>query len=133
MTLWPLPTGVKFLIVAAVCALAHNVIMIALDAMGVHYAASNVVSYVVCVSIGFVLHAGWTYRQTLTWQAFARYATPMLANYPASVALMFLAIDIAHLPMIIAAPVTTLCMFIWNFATTRWALRIDRPATPSPN
>lgn len=119
--------AIRFVVVAALCALVHNLIVIGFDAAGIHYVWSNAVSYLVCVTLGYGLHAAWTYAQPLSLAAFARYALPMLLNYPASVALLFVLADIAHLPMVIAVPLATVGMLAWNFATTRWAL-FRRPA-----
>ncbi len=131
MTARPLPRSIKFAIVAGVCALLHNLIVITSDGLGIHYVLSNVVSYAACVSLGYGLHASWTYSQPASLSAFGRYAVPMLANYPASVALLFLLCDLARLPMIIAAPLATVTMFVWNFVMTRWALIGSQTANTS--
>jgi len=116
----------RYLIVGAVCAGAHNAIMIGGAALGAHYAVSSAVSYAIVVLIGFLLHSRFTFSVTARWGSFARYAAGMLLNYPIWVALMFLFCDVARLPMTIAAPLGTVVMLVWNFAVSRWAI-LRRP------
>ncbi|MEO6341075.1 MAG: GtrA family protein [Caulobacteraceae bacterium] len=117
-----LSSKVRFLMVSGVCALLHNVIMIGGDRLGLHYLASSLVSYVVVMLVGFCLHVGFTYQETASARSFFRYALAMAANYPLSVALMFVQCDLIGLPVAIAAPVATVLLLAWNFGATRWAV-----------
>jgi len=117
-----LPPKVRFLLVSGVCALTHNAIMIGGDRLGLHYALSSLVSYAVVVVVGFCLHVGFTYQETASLRSFLRYALAMAANYPLSLALMFVQCDLIGLPVAIAAPVATVLLLAWNFGATRWAV-----------
>ena len=114
----------RALVVGLVCAITHNVIMIALDRVGLHYALSLVVSFVVVVVLGYRLHSGWTFRGTARTPAtFGRYALVAGANYPASLAGMFVFVDLVGLSVPIASPIVTVLLFALNFVGNRWALR----------
>ena len=115
-------TGARFALVGLVCAAAHNVIMIAGDFAGLHYGISLVVSYLLVVVLGFALHVRFTFGQPATREAFWRYAIAMVANYPATLALLFVLCDLAKIPVVIAAPIATVVMFAWNYIVTRWAI-----------
>lgn len=124
-----LPSGARYLIVGGLCALVHNAIMIGGAALRLHYAASTVVSYVVVVVLGFLLHARFTYSAQPTLKGFGLYAAGAAMNYPFWLLLMFLLYDLGGLPMAIASPLGTVVLTAWNFFVSRWA--ILRPARPS--
>lgn len=114
----------RALVVGLVCAIVHNAIMIALDQVGLHYALSLVVSFVIVVVLGYRLHSGWTFAGAArTPTSFGRYALVASANYPASLAGMFLFVDLAGLSVPIASPIVTVLLFAMNFLGNRWALR----------
>lgn len=128
-----LVTPSRFAVVGLVCALLHNVIMIGLDRAHVHYALAAVVSFAVVVLAGYALHVSFTFREEASLGSFWRYVVGMAANYPITVALLFLMCDVAGLPVAIAAPAGTVLMFGWNFVASRWAIvRARPPQTTNP-
>lgn len=114
----------RFFTVSVACALLHNALMIAGDWLGLHYAASSLISFACVTSFGYWLHSAWTFpaagRGAMT---FTRYAVSMSLNLPAFIAGMFLGVDLAGLPVAVAAPLVTVLLWALNFAATRWALR----------
>jgi putative flippase GtrA len=128
MTVWRAPT--RFAIVGFVCAGTHNAILIAADLWHIHYALSCAISYVAVVLLGFALHVRYTFQRPASAASFWRYCLSMAANYPATLALLFLMCDIAGWPVAIAAPVSTVLLFTANFLAVRWAI-VRRPP-PSP-
>lgn len=120
----------RFVVVSAACAALHNAVMIGGEFAGVHYLASCLLSYVVVVTVGYALHAAYTFGQPASIGAALRYAAAMAANYPASVVLIFLLYGLAALPMPVAAPLATALMLAWNYAASRWAI-LSRPLEAS--
>lgn len=114
----------RFFVVGLACALLHNAIMVAGDWLGWHYAASSLVSFATVAALGYWLHSAWTFPGARhSAMTFARYAGSMSLNLPAFIAGMYLAVDLAGLPVAIAAPLVTVGLWALNFAATRWALR----------
>ena len=114
----------RFFSVGLACALLHNAIMIGGDRLGLHYAVSNVVSFAVVVVVGYVLHSGWTFPDAVRDHAsFARYTFSMAANLPLSLAGMFAFVDLAGLPVTLAAPAVTVVLAAFNYLAGRWSLR----------
>jgi putative flippase GtrA len=117
----------RFFTVGLACALLHNAVMIAGDWAGLHYVVSSLLSFVVVVGVGYWLHSGWTFPGAARGRTpFARYALTMAANLPLSIAGMFVFVDLARLPVGIAAPVVTVLLAAFNFLGGRWALRAGR-------
>ena len=113
----------RFFTVGLACALLHNAIMIGGDWAGLHYVVSSLISFAVVVMLGFWLHSGWTFPDAQRSRvSFARYAGTMALNLPLSIALMFVFVDLAHLPVVIAAPLVTVLLAAFNFVAGRWAL-----------
>ena len=114
----------RFFTVGLVCALLHNAIMIAGDYAGLHYVATSFISFAIVVAVGYWLHSGWTFPGAARGRTpFARYALTMAANLPLSIAGMFVLVDLAGLPVPIAAPAVTVLLAAFNFIGGRWALR----------
>ncbi len=121
----------RFYSVGLLCALLHNAIMIGGDWLGLHYALANLISFAVVVVVGFRLHSGWTFTGAERSRAsFARYALGMAANLPLSLAGMFVFVDLAGLPVSVAAPAVTVLLAVFNYFAGRWALvRAERGAS----
>lgn len=114
----------RFLGVGLSCAVLHNVIMIGGDFAGWHYVVSSIVSLAVVTVFGYLLHTRWTFPGAARGsEAFRRYALTVSANYPLSLAGMFVLVDLASVPVVVAAPVVTVALFFFNYAANRWALR----------
>ena len=120
MTTLRVPT--RFAIVGLVCAATHNAIVISAVWLGLHYALACVISYLVVVVLGFVLHVRFTFEKPATAASFWRYAVGMAANYPLTLALLFVMCDIGGWPVTVAAPVATVLLIVWNFLASRWAI-----------
>jgi putative flippase GtrA len=114
---------VRYGLVSLVCAALYNVIMIAGDRLGLHYAASYAIAFVVVVITGFSLHAFFTLKVEPSWAAFGRYLVAMAMNAPLNLALIFVLSDLAHLPMVVVSPASTVALVAWNAAATWWSLR----------
>ena len=112
----------RYTIVGAICAAIYNGMMIAGDALGVHYAVSTGVAFVIIVITGYALHCLYTFSEKLSLRAFVRYTAAMLLTLPVSLGGMYLLRDLAHAPMWFASPFLTALMFCWNFVATHWAV-----------
>jgi len=112
----------RYTIVGALCAGLYNGIMIAGDALGVHYVICSVVAFVVNVAVGYALHCLYTFSEKLSIRSFTRYAAALLLTLPLSLGGMYLLRDVAHAPMWFASPFLTGVMFCWNFMAAHWAV-----------
>jgi putative flippase GtrA len=112
----------RYTIVGAICAGIYNGMMIAGDALGVHFAVTTGVAFVIIVVAGYLMHCLYTFSERLSLRGFLRYSAAMLLTLPASLGGMWLLKDVAHLPMWFAAPFLTGAMFCWNFVATHWAV-----------
>jgi putative flippase GtrA len=113
----------RFFTVGLACAATHNAIMIGGDWAGLHYVASSLISFAVVVMLGFWLHSAWTFPGAQrSRMSFARYAGTMALNLPLSIGLMAVFVDLAHLPVALAAPLVTVLLAAFNFVAGRWAL-----------
>ena len=112
----------RYALVAGLCAVLYNAIMIFGDRSGVHYVLSYAVAFVVIVILGFCLHVAFTFEVAATWPSFFRYTAAMAVNAPLFLALMFLFRDVGQLSVSLASPLITGLMMIWNYIAGRWAL-----------
>jgi putative flippase GtrA len=112
--------------IAIVCVLVNNVLLITLDWLSVRSAPSVLISAVVMIPLSFGLHARLTYAVQPTWAAFRRYAAVLIVNTPLAWLLLLAIHDLGKMPMIYAAPIVTLLLFLWNFSASTWALLTAR-------
>ena len=113
-------TNFRYVAVAVSSALLHNAVMIAYDAIGIITAGHHRVLR--RGPVGYGLHSWFTFRQAPSVRSLLTYAAGMAMNVPGSIALMFVFCDLAGLSVPVAAPATTLVLFVWNFAVSRWAI-----------
>ncbi|MCU0736312.1 MAG: GtrA family protein [Methylotetracoccus sp.] len=111
-----------YLAVSALCLVTHNAVMIAGDAAGLPLSASVLLSFCVVVVLGYVGHSRLTFREPMTAGRFSRYALAMAANLPTAFVTVWLARDVVGLPMIVAAPLSTVVSIGINFLFSRWAI-----------
>jgi putative flippase GtrA len=112
----------RYTIVGAFCAAIYNAIMIAGDALGVHYAVSTGIAFVIIVITGYALYCLYTFSEKLSVRGFARYSGAMLLTLPISLGGMWLLRGLAHAPMWFASPFLTAVMFCLNFVAAHWAV-----------
>ena len=108
--------------VSAACVILNIVILIGGAFLGVHYVLSTLVSYVLCVLLGYVLHTRFSFQSTFTPASFAKYAAAMSVNIPSAVLAVWLLHDALRLPMFAAAPASTALLAALNYTLNCWAI-----------
>jgi putative flippase GtrA len=112
----------SYSLVSLFCVLLHNAIVIALDAIGANVLVCQIASAAVLLPVGFLLQSHVTFGSERSWRNFLRYSAALITNFPLALALLWLARDWFELPMWLAAPAQTAVLFVWNYATSTWAL-----------
>jgi putative flippase GtrA len=114
--------GGRYLSVGALFAVAHNLIMIGADFAGIHYIASMIISFLVLAPLAYVLHCRFTFRQASSLTGLFRYMGGMMAAYPLSMGLMVLFCTVLGWPVLVAAPLTTILLIVYNYVSAHWAI-----------
>ncbi len=112
----------RFLVVGAICAALSNAIIVGFDWVGVHFAVSALISFAVVVPVAYGLHTSFTFSARRGPTNFLLFGAAMAANYPLLIIVLFVLVDLVHLPVMIAAPIATVALFGWNFFASRWAI-----------
>ena len=111
-----------YTIIAGLCALLYNVIVIGFDAVGISFVIAILVSYVVVSVFGYGLHTRFTFRVSPSLPGLVRYAAAFILNIPLLVAVLWVLTRVAGLPVPIASPASTLIMFVVNYSIVRFAI-----------
>jgi putative flippase GtrA len=90
---------------------------------GGDYVSLSILAFLVVTPIGYLLHSRFTFGIHRSWQDFARFASAIAASFPIYFVVMAGLCSGLHLTVPIAAPIATIAMFIWNYASAHWALR----------
>lgn len=114
--------GRRYLTVGALCALVHNLIMIGGDFAGLHYLPATILSFAVVTPLGYFLHCRFTFRKARSVEGFLRFMAGIAIGYPLSLALMILFCSGLGLPVLIAAPLATAILFVFNYLSAHWAI-----------
>lgn len=112
----------RYMLVAIGCAFLHNAILIGADALGANYFWCQVASAAVLLPVGFLLQSRVTFQCARNWSGFFRYSGALITNFPVALLILWVARDLAALPMWAAAPLSSLVLFCWNYVSSCWAL-----------
>ena len=114
--------GRRYLTVGALCAVTHNVIMIGADFAGLHYVLATFVSFLILTPMGYLLHCRFTFREAVSAAGFLRFTAGIIAAYPLSLGLMVLFCTGLGWPVLVAAPLTTVLLIVYNYISAHWAI-----------
>jgi len=112
----------RYLGVSIACIAINNALLILLDAAGVYYGISVLISAAVMIPLGFLLQSRLTFSAVGGWPAFARYAAVMIVNTPLAWLLLWAIHGQAGVPMLYASPLMTGILFLWNYLASGWAI-----------
>jgi len=118
----------RYALSGIVCAIGHNLVLITGDAIGLHYLPATIISFCLIGPLGYWLHVRFTFGAKPAFAAFCRFMAGLSLGFPLSLLIMFLLCDIAGLAVLVAAPITTLALFVWNYLLARWAILRGRRA-----
>ena len=120
-------SGARYLCVGATCALANWASMLLIDEN--RYLVSSILLFVPIGTMGFMLHARWTFRARPTLRGWIAYLFGLLPGFPLSVALLAVLRDVIHLPLWFALPTATIIMTVGNFFVSKWAIMPRKRST----
>lgn len=112
-----------YTVAALALALLHNGIMIGLDALDVHYVLCQLASAAVLLPVGYLTMSGAIFQTRRSWTAFASYSVVLISNLPIALGLIWLLRGQLALPMLVAAPLSSLALYMWNYAASYFALK----------
>lgn len=122
----------KFLAVSAACAILTNALVI----LGVHWglgtASASALAFGPVLIIGYALHSLFTFSAHGARLSLVRYTIAVALNFPIWTGGLFVLRDLLRMPIVIAAPVMTGLLFVWNFASANWAVLRRAPTVSSP-
>jgi len=113
----------RYLVVGAALALLSNVILIAFDRLGIHYAVSCVVAFMITLILAYGLHTQWTFGSERSLRGLLRYGAAMALNLPVSMALLFALVTLGGMTMLIAAPAATILLTAFNYVAAAALMR----------
>jgi putative flippase GtrA len=112
----------RYLVVGGICALAQNAVMIAGDAFGGHFAALTVLSFALVTPLAYWLHTAFTFDKKRELRSFLRFAAGLATGFPLSLLVTGMLCSGLQAPMVVAAPITTVVLFFWNYCSAHWAI-----------
>jgi len=113
---------VRYLVSGGLCALANNALLIAGARVGLGILELTLLSFLVIGTAGYVAHVLFTFRQAPGWSSYARFMAGIALGIPAAYAVLALLCDLLHMPMLIAAPIATVVLLVYNYLSARLAI-----------
>lgn len=112
--------------ISVTCALLNVLILVVTDAVGFSLEISVLISLIACVFTGYTLHSSFSFPSAYSHEGLLKYSFVMALNYPLTLILLWLLKDVLQLSMLIAALGSTAALTVYNYVSSRWAIRRDR-------
>jgi putative flippase GtrA len=112
----------RFVLIGGLCALLSNILVIAFVHYGFGYLVASFLAFGPVLLVGYSLHSIVTFGTPVSQLSFVRYALAMATNFPLWVAALYVFCDVFNVTVAIAAPATTVLLFLWNYISAKWAL-----------
>jgi putative flippase GtrA len=112
----------RYTLVGAICAVANNLFMIGTDLLGGHYLLGTFIAFLFVTPIAYLLHSWFTFGRPLNARAFARFTVGVATAYPIAACLMVVLCSGLRFPVVLAAPIATVILFVWNFMAAHWTI-----------
>jgi putative flippase GtrA len=112
----------RYATIGVACAVMNNILLIAGDLMGLHYMISTILGFLIVTPAAYLLHSAYTFGEPRSWAALWRFSAGVAFAVPIFFLVMALLCSGLGLPVIVAAPLATLFMFVWNYVSARWAI-----------
>ena len=122
----------RYVVVGVVCAGLHNLLMYLTDAVGIHYTAALVLSFVIIIPVAYALHSRFTFEREIAPAKFLRFAGSVLAGFPINIVLMVILVSGLRLSVPVATLIATVLLFIWNYVAVRWAILLHLERSNQP-
>jgi putative flippase GtrA len=113
---------VRYTAVGAICATLHNVVMISADMFGANYVVATLLSFSIVNPLGYLFHSGYTFSAPPTLGGLLRFISGGAIGLLLSLATMAILCSGLGWRVMIAAPITTAVLFIWNYGSAHWAV-----------
>ena len=114
MTAFLWRTG-RYAQVGLLCALINNAIVIGMDRLASPYPLSVTVGSIVSLTVGYLLHAAYTFRARATFAGWLKFGAANVSGFLLSMALMFVMCSLVGLSASVAMPLVTVILFVWNY------------------
>ncbi|HEX4507445.1 MAG TPA: GtrA family protein [Alphaproteobacteria bacterium] len=112
----------RYSAVGAVCAVASNIVIIGSNLAGINDQVAIILAVATVTPLAYVLQSWFTFHSPLSMQRFLRFVAGVGVGTLWFVLLMTLFQHVLGMTVWVASPLTTLLIFIWNFAAARWAI-----------
>ena len=112
----------RYTLIGGLCALANNAVMILGDLAGGHYVPMTLLAFLTVTPLGYVLHANFTFREPRSFTGLLRFASGGLLGLALALFIMAVLCTGLGLPVVIAAPIATILLILWNYAAAHWAI-----------
>ncbi|MEO1729837.1 MAG: GtrA family protein [Pseudomonadota bacterium] len=117
-----LPTLSRYTLIGIASVAANNVILIAGDALGVHYAFSTLLCFFLIGALAYIGHANITFEASHSLMGYLRYCATQAFGLLLTLVMLHGMIDRLYWPIWVAAPAVSIAMFVYTFLATRWAV-----------
>jgi putative flippase GtrA len=115
-------TKLRYGIIAGICFVLGATLIPFFSWLGMHYSIATLIAFMVVALIGFALHSQWTFKVERSVAGLARYTGAMLLNLPLTVIFIGIAHDGFGVPVLYAAPLSSILLFVWNYIAVEWAV-----------
>lgn len=114
--------GKKQVIISGVCALLTQVIVFMGEWFGFNYIGVFVFSFLVVVVVGYGLLC-FLHETRVTATGFTKYFIGMSMNFPVSLFVMYVCVDLLGLHPLYGSTSGMVILFLYNYQVGKWSIR----------
>lgn len=119
-------SSLRYAVNGGISALVNNVILIVGDWLGGNHLFLVFLTWLIGGSVGYALHARVSFRAETGWKGYGQFMAGLAFGVPLAYASILFLTAVCHLPMTLAAPITTVVMILYNYLNARLAI-VKRP------
>ena len=112
----------RYTIIGAICAALNNLLIIGGDFLGIGYVAMSIAAFAVVTTFAYLMHTSLTFRERASIRGLLRFSSGVAAGFPLFFLLMAILCTGLGMPVVIATPLCTIALYVWNYALAHWAI-----------
>jgi putative flippase GtrA len=113
----------RYTLIGVICAILNNLMIIVGDRYGVHYLTMTIAAFAVVTPLAYLMHACFTFREPGSLRGFLLFAAGLTTAFPVFFLSMAILCTGFRVPVIVATPITTVVLYVWNYASAHWTIR----------
>ena len=113
----------RYTIIGGICAVLNNILIIGGAFFGVNYVVMSFIAFPLVTTFAYLMHTKFTFKEPRSVYGLLRFSSGVAMGFPLFIVLMAAFCSGLRMPVVVAAPLSTVLLYVWNFALAHWTIR----------